>query len=122
MIGEGLVQSEKQKGFHRIIANYGRLLATMAMGIATVPLQVAWLGMEGFGLLGLVGSSVGLGRMLQDMMRSSMVRELGAAWHNRKEENFKRTSAFKHFYILILFSLNLILFLSFERIPTMLEV
>ena len=58
------MQSEKQKGFHRIIANYGRLLATMAMGIATVPLQVAWLGMEGFGLLGLVGSSVGYGSLL----------------------------------------------------------
>ena len=93
MIGEGLVQSEKQKGFHRIIANYGRLLATMAMGIATVPLQIAWLGMEGFGLIALVTSSVGLGRMLQDMMRSSMVRELGAAWHNRKEENFKSSYA-----------------------------
>ena len=122
MIGEGLVQSEKQKGFHRIIANYGRLLATMAMGIATVPLQVAWLGMEGFGLLGLVGSSVGLGRMLQDMMRSSMVRELGAAWHNRKEENFKSSYA-SAFLISIgvslltaLFFLGIILIIPYLRI------
>ena len=53
--------SEKQKGVHRIATNYGRLIATMAMGIATVPLQIKWLGMEGFGLIGLVGSSIGIG-------------------------------------------------------------
>ncbi len=85
--------SEKKKGFHRIGANYGRLIATMAMGIATVPLQIKWLGMDGFGLLGLVGSSVGVGRMLQDMTRSSMVRELGAAWHQRENGQFRASYA-----------------------------
>ena len=85
--------SEKRKGFHRIGANYGRLIATMAMGIATVPLQIRWVGMDGFGLLSLVGSSVGVGRMLQDMMRSSMVRELGAAWHKRENGKFKESYA-----------------------------
>ena len=85
--------SEKRKGIYRIGTNYGRLIATMAMGIATVPLQIKWLGMEGFGLIGLVGSSVGIGRMLQDMMRSSMVRELGDAWHKREEGNFHQSYA-----------------------------
>lgn len=85
--------SEKRRGMHRIATNYGRLIATMSMGIATVPLQVKWLGMQGFGLLGLVGSSVGLGGMLQDMMRSSMVRELGAAWHNKEDGKFHHSYA-----------------------------
>ena len=85
--------SEKRKGFHRIAANYGRLFATMAMGIAIVPLQIQWLGMDGFGLLGLVGSSVGIGAMLQDMMRSSMVRELGAAWHEEDNQKFQECYA-----------------------------
>ena len=85
--------SEKRKGFHRIATNYGRLIATMSMGIATVPLQIRWLGMEGFGLLGLIGSSVGIGGMLQDMMRSSMVRELGAAWHQREDGKFHHSYA-----------------------------
>jgi len=89
----GGTPSEKRRGLHRIATNYGRLITTMAMGIATVPLQFKWLGMEGFGLLGLVGSSVGLGRMLQDMMRSSMVRELGAAWHNRADGKFRQSYA-----------------------------
>lgn len=85
--------SEKRKGLRRIGANYGRLTVTMAMGIATVPLQIKWLGMDGFGLLGLVGSTVGVGRMLQDMMRSSMVRELGAAWHARENGKFRECYA-----------------------------
>jgi O-antigen/teichoic acid export membrane protein len=88
-----IVTSENRKGFHRIATNYGRLIATMAMGIATVPLQIMWLGMDGFGLLGLIGSSVGLGGMLQDMMRSSMVRELGAAWHQREDGKFLHSYA-----------------------------
>ncbi len=87
------MQSEKKKGFYRIGTNYGRLIATMAMGIAIVPLQISWLGMEGFGLLGLVGSSVGIGGMLQDMMRSSMVRELGAAWHEEDDKKFRESYA-----------------------------
>ena len=85
--------SEKRKGLHRIATNYGRLIATMAMGIAMVPLQIKWLGMDGFGLLGLIGSSVGFGGMLQDMMRSSMVRELGAAWHERENGKFRESYA-----------------------------
>jgi len=53
--------------------------------------------MDGFGLLCLIGSSVGFGGMLQDMMRSSMVRELGSAWHGRENgkvrENYKPSSS-----------------------------
>ncbi|MDP7005939.1 MAG: MATE family efflux transporter [Phycisphaerales bacterium] len=85
--------SEKLKGLHRIGTNYGRLIATMAMGIATVPLQFKWLGMDGFGLISLVGSSIGIGGMLQDMMRSSMVRELGDAWHRREDGKFQESFA-----------------------------
>jgi O-antigen/teichoic acid export membrane protein len=90
---ESFAASEKKKGLYRIGTNYGRLIATMGMGIAIVPLQISWLGMDGFGLLGLVGSSVGIGGMLQDMMRSSMVRELGAAWHEGDDKQFRQSYA-----------------------------
>ncbi|MGY8753248.1 MAG: lipopolysaccharide biosynthesis protein, partial [Phycisphaerales bacterium] len=85
--------SERIKGLRRIGSNYGRLLTTMAMGIATVPLQIKWLGMEGFGLLSLVASSVGIGGMLEDMMRSSMVRELASSWHQRENGKFNESYA-----------------------------
>lgn len=119
---EGGANSEKRRGLHRIATNYGRLVSTMAMGIATVPLQIKWLGMEGFGLLGLVGSSVGLGRMLQDMMRSSMVRELGAAWHNREDGKFHHSyaAAFQVCVIVALltalFFIGIILILPYMKI------
>lgn len=92
-IDQQATSSEKNKGIHRIATNYGRLIATMAMGIAIVPMQIKWLGMEGFGLLGLVGSSIGIGAMLQDMMRSSMVRELGASWHEGDDKKFRECYA-----------------------------
>jgi len=117
-------QSEKQKGAVRISTNYGRLIATMAMGIATVPLQIKWLGMEGFGLLSLVASSIGIGGMLQDVMRSSMVRELGDAWHRRENGKFHHSYAAAFHvsgYVTILTALvftTIIFILPFFKIPS----
>ena len=102
--------SEKKKGLYRITTNYCRLIATMAMGIATVPLQIKWLGMEGFGLLGLVGSSVGIGGMLQDMVRSSMVRELGASWHEGSNKTFRQSYAASFKVCLIVAILTAVVF------------
>ena len=114
--------SEKRKGIHRNGTNFVRLIATMAIGIAIVPLQISWLGMDGFGLLGLVGSSVGIGGMLQDMMRSSMVRELGASWHEGDDKEFRQSyaAAFKVcLYVTLLTALvfaAIILILPYMRI------
>ena len=76
--------SEARRGLSRVTTNYARLLATMAIGLVVVPLQLAWVGTEGYGLIALLASSIGIGGMLQDTMRHSMVRELGAAWHTDK--------------------------------------
>ena len=73
--------SEVRRGATRILANYARLFATVTIGLVLVPVQLAWLGNDGFGLLALVGASVGLAAILQDVMRNSLVRELGTAWH-----------------------------------------
>jgi O-antigen/teichoic acid export membrane protein len=77
--------SEARRGLARITANYGRLGATMLFGLALVPLQILWVGTEGFGLLVAIGASVGLAAMFQDVMRNSMVRELGVVWHAAKD-------------------------------------
>ncbi|MBT4584744.1 MAG: polysaccharide biosynthesis protein [Phycisphaerae bacterium] len=114
--------SEKKKGVHRIVTNYGRLIATMAMGIATVPLQISWIGMDGFGLLGLVGSSVGIGGMLQDMTRSSMVRELGSAWHKKDDDLFKETYAASFKVSLIVTALTAIVFGAIISIIPLLQI
>jgi len=77
--------SEARRGIKRIAANYGRLGATMLIGLALVPVQFAWVGVDGFGLLVAIGASAGLAAMLQDIMRHSMVRELGTVWHATNE-------------------------------------
>ena len=79
--------SEARRGLARITTNYARLGATLAFGLALVPLQLAWVGTDGFGLLVAIGASVGLAAMLQDVMRHSMVRELGVVWHALQEED-----------------------------------
>jgi O-antigen/teichoic acid export membrane protein len=82
--------SEGRRGISRITANYGRLMCTFAMGLVLVPLQLAWLGNDGFAVLALLGASVGITATLQEVMRQSLVRELGAAWHDRDQEQFTR--------------------------------
>ncbi len=79
--------SEARRGLARITTNYARLGATLAFGLVLVPLQLAWVGTDGFGLLVAIGASVGLAAMLQDVMRHSMVRELGVVWHALQEED-----------------------------------
>ncbi len=113
--------SERHRGLYRIATNYGRLAATMGMGIVTVPLQIAWLGLDGFGLLGLIGSSVGIGRMLQDMMRHSMVRELGAAWH-RDDGEFRKCYASAYLVCAIVAVLTAIFFALLMFIVPLLRI
>ena len=73
--------SEARRGIKRIAANYGRLGSTLLIGLILVKVQFMWVGSEGFGLLVAIGASVGLAAMLQDVMRHSMIRELGVVWH-----------------------------------------
>ena len=77
--------SEARRGIKRIASNYGRLGSTMLIGLLLVPVQFAWVGVDGFGLLVAIGASAGLAAMLQDIMRHSMVRELGTVWHAANE-------------------------------------
>jgi len=75
------MSSEINKGMVRICSNYGRLTATVVIGIALVKAQFTLFGDAGFGVLSLIGASIGFGAMFQDLIRRSLIRELGAAWH-----------------------------------------
>ena len=57
--------SEAKKGLLRIVANYARLLTTLVCGLAVVPLLVAWLGDQAFGLIALMGSSIGFAALFR---------------------------------------------------------
>lgn len=74
--------SEAKRGLVRIAANYGRLGTTVVLGLILVPVLIHGLGRDGYGLYALLGSTLGLGQMFREIMRYSMNRELGHAWHS----------------------------------------
>ena len=76
----------------RVAANYAGLFSNLVIGIFLVRELIRVLGEDGFGLVSLFGMTVGVGIMIQDIVRQTMIRELGAAYH-RKDVDFKSIQA-----------------------------
>lgn len=74
--------TEASRAIIRIGANYARLGATFVLGIVLVPVLLGALGEDGFGLVALLGSSVGIAAMFQEITQQSLNRELGGALHD----------------------------------------
>lgn len=72
----------------RIATNYFRLIATIVLGVWLVRLLNGGVGKDGLAIFFLMGSSVGLASMIQDIVRQCMVRELGSAWHSEEPGKF----------------------------------
>lgn len=77
--------SEARRALTRIGTNYVRLGISVVLGLAVVPLLLGRVGSEAYGLIGLLGSTIGIAALLQDVVKESMVRELGAAYHRDAE-------------------------------------
>lgn len=74
--------SEAKRGLIRIVANYSRVISNVALGLLLVPMLLQAAGNDGWALIALLGSTIGLAAMAQDIVRSSLIRELGAAYHS----------------------------------------
>jgi O-antigen/teichoic acid export membrane protein len=83
--------TEARRALTRIVANYGRLAASLVLGLTLVRLLLGELGNDGFGLIMLLGSTIGLSAFMRDVVRRSMIRELSAAHHSGSEASFRRT-------------------------------
>ncbi len=83
---------ELRKGFVRILSNYTRLLITLSLGIAVVPLTIRWLGDDSFGLISLLGANIGLAGIFLQIIQMSLVRELGQAYH-KDDDSFQKSYA-----------------------------
>lgn len=81
--------SEAVRAAIRVSSSYARQVATLAIGLVLVAVQVQWLGKEAFGLIMLVGATVGLAGMVEDLVRQSLVRELGVAHHGAESGKFQ---------------------------------
>lgn len=77
--------TEARRGILRILCNYARLLTTLLLGIAVVPLTIAWLGDDAFGLISFLGANLGLAAIVRQIVHQSLVRELAAAYHGGQE-------------------------------------
>lgn len=85
------MSSEARRGLIRIISNYGRLGTTVVLGLILVPVLFRGIGKEGYGLSALIGSTVGFAQMFREIVRYSMNRELGAAYHSDDPALFRST-------------------------------
>jgi len=74
--------SELKRGAIRILSNYVRLFALLLIGILFVPTFIYGIGIEAFGIFGLLGASVSIAEMCKAIVRESMIRELGSAYHS----------------------------------------
>jgi len=83
--------SEFRRGFVRILSNYTRLFITVAFGLLIVRLVLQAAGSEGWGLVALFGSTIGFAAMFEEIIRQSMIRELGEAHHSGDEARFRTT-------------------------------
>ncbi|MCH8342746.1 MAG: hypothetical protein IH983_02035 [Planctomycetes bacterium] len=83
--------SEAKRGLIRIAANYTRVVTTVLVGLVLVPLLLKGTGNDGWALIALLGSTIGLAWMAQEIMRSSLIRALGAAYHSGDPDAFRNT-------------------------------
>ncbi|MCH2139650.1 MAG: hypothetical protein MK100_01280 [Phycisphaerales bacterium] len=77
--------TEARRSVIRIGSNYARLLATLVFGIIVVPLLVGWLGADALGLFLFLVSQAGIASLFEEVIRTSLIRELAAAWHGERD-------------------------------------
>jgi O-antigen/teichoic acid export membrane protein len=82
--------TELRKHAVRIAANYLRLGATVVLGLILIRVLLATVGEQITGLIDLLGSTIGLATIIDEIIASSMIRELGAAHHSGSVETFRR--------------------------------
>ena len=83
--------SEFRRGALRMVGNYVRLFMTVCMGLMLVRVILAGWGNDAWALIALLGGTLGIAAMLQDIVRQSMIRELGSALHSGDEDYFLST-------------------------------
>lgn len=83
-------QARFGRSVFRVGSNYVRLFSTFLMGLLLVRLLLQF-GHDAFALIILLGAGTGLATMLKEVVRASMVPELGAAYHSKDKSCFPST-------------------------------
>ena len=88
--GAPRISPEQARMLRRVGANYARLAVTFTLGILLVPVLLVWVGVDGFGLLSVIGSGIGLTTMVLEVLDRATIRELGEAHHSGDADRFAR--------------------------------
>lgn len=80
--------SEVKRGLIRITSNFSRLGLQMVIGLVVVRMVLEQTGREGWSLVALLGAGIGFAAMFQEIIRGSMIREVGSAYHSGDEKLF----------------------------------
>ncbi|MCH7799891.1 MAG: oligosaccharide flippase family protein [Planctomycetes bacterium] len=83
--------SEAKRGLIRIAANYTRVFTVIVLGLVVVRLLLRGTGTEGWALISLLGAATGLTAMTQEVVVSSLIRELGVVYHRGNDDHFRST-------------------------------
>ncbi len=81
--------SEAKRGVIRIAANYTRVFTVVVLGLVIVRLLLKGAGNDGWALIVMLGATAGLGTMVQESVRASLIRELGTAYHSGNDDHFR---------------------------------
>jgi len=80
-----------RRGVSRLASNYGRLGLTLAFGLLEVPLLIYWIGVEAFGVVSLLGPTMGLAQVGGKVIDQTFIHELGSVYHAQPRARFLRT-------------------------------
>jgi len=81
--------SEAKRGVIRLAANYTRVFTVVVLGLVIVRLLLKGAGNDGWALIAMLGATAGMGTMVQESVRTSLIRELGAAYHSGNDDRFR---------------------------------
>lgn len=114
--------SEARRGLVRITSNYARVITGIVVGLATVPLLLHATGNDGWSLIALLGSTVGLASMAQEIVRLSLIRELGESYHRDRDGSFGEVYNAAIAISAALAALGVIVFIGLWLIVPLLEI
>jgi O-antigen/teichoic acid export membrane protein len=81
-------KSEFRRAVLRMGSNYIRLFLSVAIGLMLVRLILEHWGNDAWALIALIGGTLGIAAMLQDVVRQSMIRELASSLHSEDPIRF----------------------------------
>ncbi len=80
--------SELRRAILRMSTNYIRLFISVFIGLMLVRIILSHWGNDAWALIALLGGTLGIAAMLQDIVRQSMIRELASAHHSKDRDLF----------------------------------